>query len=171
MVRMNLHIHVGWNKSHVSGETYQITLNINQTVNSNPSFFTMPVQVKFNTTLGDTTVTLFNDQQVQNFQFDINGDPQSISFDPGNWILKNSARSLQKLKIQLFRRNIVLSRIILIRLIQLTNIKFRISDSGFVTLKVYDVLGNEVATLVNEEKAAGSYKVEFSANGLSSGTY
>ncbi len=48
----------------------------------------MPVQVKFNTILGDTTVTLFNNQQVQNFQFEINGDPQSISFDPGNWILK-----------------------------------------------------------------------------------
>jgi hypothetical protein len=40
-----------------------------------------------------------------------------------------------------------------------------------VTLKVYDVLGNEVATLVNEEKPAGSYEVEFSASQLSSGIY
>ena len=38
-------------------------------------------------------------------------------------------------------------------------------QSQFVTLKVYDVLGNEVATLVNEEKAAGMYEVEFSAIG------
>jgi hypothetical protein len=36
---------------------------------------------------------------------------------------------------------------------------------GFVTLKVYDILGNEVATLVNEEKPAGRYEVEFSAKG------
>jgi hypothetical protein len=40
-----------------------------------------------------------------------------------------------------------------------------------VTLKVYDVLGNEIATLVNEEQPAGSYEVEFSADGLTSGLY
>jgi hypothetical protein len=43
------------------------------------------------------------------------------------------------------------------------------------TLKVYDVLGNEVATLVNEEKAAGSYEVEFQSSvsslQLASGVY
>ena len=42
-----------------------------------------------------------------------------------------------------------------------TNIGYRISDGGFVSLKVYDVLGNEIAALVNEEKPAGSYEVEF----------
>jgi uncharacterized delta-60 repeat protein len=41
----------------------------------------------------------------------------------------------------------------------------------YVTLKVYDVLGNEVATLVNEEKSAGSYEVTFNASQLSSGIY
>ncbi len=40
-----------------------------------------------------------------------------------------------------------------------------------VMLKVYDVLGNEIATLVNEEKPAGSYEVDFDATGLSSGIY
>ena len=44
------------------------------------------------------------------------------------------------------------------------------SDIG-VLLIVYDVLGNEVAVLVNEEKPAGSYEVEFDASGLSSGVY
>ena len=43
--------------------------------------------------------------------------------------------------------------------------------SGQVTLKIYDVLGNEVATLVNEEKPAGSYLVNFNAAQLSSGIY
>jgi hypothetical protein len=42
-----------------------------------------------------------------------------------------------------------------------TNIEFRVSNFGFVSLKVYDVLGNEVATLVNEERPAGEYDVEF----------
>ncbi len=40
-----------------------------------------------------------------------------------------------------------------------------------VQLKVFDVLGNEIATLVNEEKPAGSYEVEFNASNLSSGIY
>lgn len=52
-----------------------------------------------------------------------------------------------------------------------TTISYSIPISGFVTLKVHDVLGNEVATLVNEEKPTGSYEVEFDASKLSSGMY
>jgi len=40
-----------------------------------------------------------------------------------------------------------------------------------VMLKVYDVLGNEIATLVNEEKQPGTYEVEFDGRGLPSGIY
>ena len=40
-----------------------------------------------------------------------------------------------------------------------------------MTLQVYDILGNEVATLVNEQKPAGIYEVEFNASGLASGIY
>ena len=46
-----------------------------------------------------------------------------------------------------------------------TAISFSIPASEFVILKIFDVLGNEVATLVNEEKLAGNYKIEFSAKG------
>jgi hypothetical protein len=49
-----------------------------------------------------------------------------------------------------------------------TNIGFRISDFGFVTLKVYDILGNEIATLVNEEFSPGEYEVEFNTSSGSS---
>ncbi len=52
-----------------------------------------------------------------------------------------------------------------------TNIGFRIAESGFVTLKIYDVLGREVSALVNEYKTAGKYKVEFNASNLPSGVY
>jgi len=52
-----------------------------------------------------------------------------------------------------------------------TRIEYAISTTQFVSLKVYDVLGNEVTTLVNEEKAAGSYEVDFNATGLPSGVY
>ncbi len=52
-----------------------------------------------------------------------------------------------------------------------TTIKFSIPTSGNVTLKVYDLLGKEVATLVNEELAAGVYTTNFNAENLSSGIY
>jgi len=56
-----------------------------------------------------------------------------------------------------------------------TKINYSIPKMGFVTLKVYDILGREVATLVDKEKPAGNYEVEFSAKGgatdLSSGIY
>lgn len=44
-------------------------------------------------------------------------------------------------------------------------------EGSRVQLKIYDVLGNEIATLVNEDKAVGSYEVDFNAAGLSSGIY
>ena len=52
-----------------------------------------------------------------------------------------------------------------------TNIRFRIAESGMVTLKVYDVLGREVSTLVEGYKSAGEYKIEFNALSLPSGVY
>jgi hypothetical protein len=52
-----------------------------------------------------------------------------------------------------------------------TKIKYALPKASHTTLKVYDVLGNEVATLVNNEKQAGSYEVEFNASALSSGVY
>jgi hypothetical protein len=52
-----------------------------------------------------------------------------------------------------------------------TNIKYEVGSRQFVTLKVYDVLGNKVATLVNEEKSAGIYTLEFNADRFSSGVY
>lgn len=52
-----------------------------------------------------------------------------------------------------------------------TKISWQSPLSGHQTLKVYDVLGNEVATLVDEYREAGSHSVNFDAGGLSSGVY
>ncbi|MBI5729940.1 MAG: T9SS type A sorting domain-containing protein [Ignavibacteriales bacterium] len=52
-----------------------------------------------------------------------------------------------------------------------TNIKFSIPEQGFVSLKIYNTLGQEVATLLNEYKSAGTYQVDFNAAKLSSGMY
>ena len=52
-----------------------------------------------------------------------------------------------------------------------TRIEYAIVSRQFVQLKVYDVLGNEVATLVNEYKPAGKYEAEFNGSNLASGVY
>ena len=52
-----------------------------------------------------------------------------------------------------------------------TNIKFDLPKESNVTLKVYNTIGEEVVTLVNEVKPAGNYEVKFDASGLASGTY
>ncbi|MBS1515195.1 MAG: T9SS type A sorting domain-containing protein, partial [Bacteroidetes bacterium] len=52
-----------------------------------------------------------------------------------------------------------------------TNIKFAIPQSGFVTLKIYNMLGKEVATLVSSNLSAGSYNYDFNASNLASGIY
>ena len=56
-----------------------------------------------------------------------------------------------------------------------TTINYQLPENGFVTVKVFDVLGKEIATLVNENKSSGYYKVDFDASsaggGLTSGVY
>ena len=52
-----------------------------------------------------------------------------------------------------------------------TTIKYSIKKAGLVTLKVYDILGKEITTLVNENKTAGNYSVNFNASNLPSGIY
>ena len=52
-----------------------------------------------------------------------------------------------------------------------TIISYSIPNSSFVTIKIYDVLGNQIAELVNEEKPVGTYEVSFDASNLSTGTY
>ncbi len=161
---------IDWNKSLVSDDLYDVTLKISQSVNTNPPYFTMPVQIKLNTSLGDTMVTLFNNAQIQNFQFQVIGNPTSIVFDPGNWILKNNtvitevedinqpfSYSLEQNYPNPFNPS--------------TTIKYQIPELSFVSLKVFDVLGNEIEILINEEKLVGTYKLTWNADQLTSGAY
>jgi hypothetical protein len=52
-----------------------------------------------------------------------------------------------------------------------TKIKYSVPRSSKIVIKVYDILGNEIETLVNEQKPAGSYEVKFDAASLPSGVY
>jgi len=52
-----------------------------------------------------------------------------------------------------------------------TNIKYQIADNKYITIKVYNILGKEIGTLVNEKQSPGIYEVSFNGSRLSSGIY
>lgn len=52
-----------------------------------------------------------------------------------------------------------------------TNIKYNLKDSRMVSLKIFDVLGKEITSLVNEKQVAGTYEVNFNASNITSGIY
>lgn len=56
---------VVWSKNSLGGNLYDLALKITQSSNSNPSFFTMPIQIKVNSITGDTIITVFNNAQVK----------------------------------------------------------------------------------------------------------
>ena len=53
----------------------------------------------------------------------------------------------------------------------ITNIEYAVPKWSKTTLKIYDVLGSEITTLINEEKPAGVYQINWDASSLSSGVY
>jgi len=154
----------------LGGDMYRVDLNMTQNVNNNPSFFTMPVQIKVNFASGDTVVTLFNNAQSQNFKFDVVGNPVSINFDPGNWILK-TLQSLTEVEDIYQPIKYSLEQNYPNPFNPKTVIGYQLPVSGNVSLKVYDVLGNEAAILIEGYNEAGKHKVDFDATGLNSGVY
>ncbi|MEJ5263516.1 MAG: M1 family aminopeptidase [Ignavibacterium sp.] len=179
---------VNWSKSQLNDSLWNLRVTINQLTNTNPAFFTMPVQIKVTrVSLPDTLITVFNDQQNQQFDIPVYGQINSMSFDPNNYILKNLSVTVDVEEENDLPVNFSLEQNYPNPFNPTTKIRFVIpnevrnlkdfssqaprNDKTLVTLKVYDILGNEIATLVNEEKPAGVYEVEFDASNLSSGIY
>ena len=162
---------VDWSAKDIGGNKYNLKITINQTANKNPAFFTMPIQIKVKTDIKDTTFTLFNNQLSQVFEVTVTGLPLLFYFDPENLILKklNSVTSLDETPVN--NLNFSLEQNYPNPFNPSTVISYRLPETSFVTLKIYDALGREVAVLVNEQKPAGTYEVEFDASDLSSGIY
>lgn len=160
-----------WSKNSLGGNLYNLSLKITQNVNSNPSFFTMPVQIKVNSVTGDTTITVFNDSQVQTFNVTVNNEPTSISFDPGNWILKTLNSVVTDVEDELQPNKFALEQNYPNPFNPSTTIKFNLPENGYTTLKIYNVIGKEVSTLINGQMQAGHYEVNFDSGDLASGVY
>jgi len=151
-----------------------VNFKIQQTGKSQP-FFSMPVEIRFSFADGpDTTVRVMNTANGQQYGFTFTRMPTAAVFDPNNNIVLKVATTVEVTGIR--REDIASLRFELDQnypnpFNPTTHLRFTIADFLFTTLKVYDALGKEVATLVNGEMNPGRYTVRWDAGNLTSGVY
>lgn len=160
-----------WGYSNLGGGQYSVNLNISQTTNTNPRFFTMPVQLKISFASTDTLVTVFNDKENQVFYIVVNGLPTGLDFDPNNYILKDVLSIVTGVDNETIPRTFTLKQNYPNPFNPTTTISYSVPEKSFVSLVITDLLGRKITELVNEEKTQGSYTISFNAKGLSSGIY
>ncbi len=162
--------HLSWNSEKVF-DKYYVFLRIEQK-QTRQEVFTMPADITFVTGNTDTTVKVFNNMRTQEFEFRLNSKPLNVIFDKDTLILVkelnydtssfigNYSYTLKQNYPNPFNGT--------------TKIEYQLaptSGNSFVIMKVYDILGSEICTLVNEQKNLGIYGVEFDGKNLPSGVY
>ena len=134
----------------------------------------MPIEVKV--IFSDATDTIFsvvNDINNQEFNFEFNKQPGQLIFDPNNNIVLKVADTVVGIEEskEILPHKWELEQNYPNPFNPVTTISYSIPQRSNVTLKVYDILGNLVNTLVNGYKDKGRYKVNFNGSKLSSGVY
>lgn len=162
-----------WKYSPASANLYNVTLNLSQQNNPNPSFFTMPVKIKISTAVSDTFFAVLNNQQTQQFTFTVLGRPTGLILDPDNIVLKTI--NIIDIPDELKPASFQLKQNYPNPFNPETNIEFSITSRSVVTIKVFNEIGEEIAQIMNEEKLPGTYTVQFSSTqgnkSLPSGIY
>ena len=146
--------------------------SVQTTSSSATSLFRIPVEIKLNYAGGDTIIKYFQNENNFSFSVPINHQINQIVFDPNHWLVANGYMHITSVaKGELLNNEFLLSQNFPNPFNPTTSIQYAVGSRQKVNIKVYDVLGNEVTTLVNEEKQAGSYTVQFDGSNLSSGIY
>lgn len=161
------------------GDTLRLTIRQQQ----DPTWptFRMPMRVRAYHGAQHTDFLVWDSLRAQTFVLPLAAPPDSVVLDPDGWILKQvvaftdvTETGAQPTEFRLYQNypnpfyaggDGAFGRS------STTNIRFEVRDSRFVSLRVYDVLGREVARLVHEALSPGEYTVRFDGSGLASGVY
>lgn len=162
-----------WSYSSDVNNKYKVIIKLSQAVNTSPKFFTMPIQLIIKTSMGIYTQPLFNNAQVQTFEFLVEGIPSEIQIDPDNWILKTISGISFKGNNTTLPTTYSLAQNYPNPFNSGTVIRYSLAEDQNVSLKIFDELGKLIATLVNEKKTKGLYEIKFVPKklNLSSGPY
>ena len=152
--------------------SYRVTVTIRQsTQTTDPTFFTMPVDVRFVGPLEDTTIVVFNNQQDQVFVFSLAQAPDSVELDPNGWILKDVENTTSGVDMQPVPATYILEQNYPNPFNPGTTIRFSIPQAQIVRITVFDIQGQEIQTIVNDKMTEGKHSIVWDASGLSSGIY
>jgi len=161
----------GYNFVNTSGSTWRINFLAKQT---QTGFFPIPIEIKFSFTTGaDTTVRVMNSVNNQLFSFYFNRQPTAVVFDPNDMIVIKTATLSVGVEenLTMTPNNFELYQNIPNPFNPVTNINYDVPKNAHVKLVVYDLLGKEIKTLVNENKTEGKYTISFNGMNLPSGVY
>lgn len=156
---------VSWQTQLNSNSSYLASIKIIQQQNTNPLFFTMPVQIKIFMEDGDTAFTVFNNVQSQTFDFTVSSNPLDFKIDPNNYILKSVTGE------NIIPVSFILEQNFPNPFNPVTTISYQLGKPSSVKITVYDILGREISVLRNEKLREGNYETVFNASNLSSGVY
>jgi aminopeptidase N len=145
------------------GNTVDVTLRQTQS----EGVFTMPVELRFTTQRGDTTVSVWNNERIQHYSFVFSDRVTSVALDPDEWIL----RSLEERGIDSVSMGINPNPFN-----AATRISFEISQPGRIAVDIFSVTGARVRALENKDVPPGYHEVEWdgknnSGRSVSSGVY
>jgi hypothetical protein len=149
----------------------EFTVAVQQQQDATWPTYKMPLEIKFFRNGFDSTVTVWDSLRAQSFSFILNSRPDSIQLDPNNKILNQIDTVFTSVDDDLLKHGFKLYQNYPNPFNPKTNIVYHLSTASLVTLKIYDLLGREIETLVDGLNEAGSQSVEWNAENFSSGIY
>jgi len=150
-----------------------VTIHLQQTTGTTtPSFFIMPIDFRFSRTGWDTTVTVWNDSAVQTLSVQLNESADTVQLDPQNWILRDASEITSVAgSHQSLPKRYSLGQNYPNPWNPSTTIGYQLPEGSRVRLKIYNALGQQVASLVDGFQSAGAHMVNWNSTGMASGIY